>query len=72
MCLAMWVAPGTRICTHRSVSAPSGAHAAAYVLERQSTITPRRAVCGRTVRSSGFQALASGPMPGRLTAIERR
>ena len=53
-------------------ASPSGVHAAAYVLERQSTTTPRPRRRGSTRRSSGFQALASGPTPGRLTAIDRR
>ena len=40
VCLAMCVAPGTRDLHPALASGPCGTHAAAYVLERQSTTTP--------------------------------
>lgn len=72
VCLAMCVAPGTRICTQRLARGPWGTQAAAYVLERVSTIIPRPASSGRTLARGARHTAASGPRSPRFTPIERR
>ena len=47
VCLAMWLAPGTRTCTQRAARSAPGRHAAAYDADRQSTTTPRAGDLGQ-------------------------
>ena len=68
VCLAMWLAPGTRTCTQRGARSAPGRHAAAYGADRQSTTTPRPATAGSTSSSAGRQSCGERAEPGQRRA----
>ena len=62
----------TETVTQRSACSPEGRQAAAYVDERQSTMTLFPATCVSSAANGSRQTEASGPSPGSVVPMDNR